>query len=83
MPNISTIFALTHPNMTVQRVCDWPYSTFHCYVVDGVLPVDWCGDPADPPTVSFVSLGGVKNPDTSLYSGLTALSVAPAYPALI
>jgi putative transposase len=24
----------------VPRVCDWPYSTFHRYVADGVLPSD-------------------------------------------
>jgi putative transposase len=36
----------------VQRVCDWPHSTFHRYVADGILPVDWCGDMADLPSVS-------------------------------
>jgi putative transposase len=28
----------------VKRVCDWPYSSFHRYVRDGILPMDWCGD---------------------------------------
>ena len=28
----------------VKRVQDWPYSTFHRYVRDGVYPLDWCGD---------------------------------------
>jgi len=28
----------------VQRVCDWPYSSFHRYVRDGILPEDWAGD---------------------------------------
>ena len=28
----------------VQRVRDWPYSTFHRYVESGVYPIDWCGD---------------------------------------
>lgn len=28
----------------VQRVIDWPHSTFHRYVKDGVHPADWCGD---------------------------------------
>ena len=28
----------------VKRVQDWPYSTFHRYVRDGVYPPDWCGD---------------------------------------
>ena len=28
----------------VKRVQDWPYSTFHHYVAQGVYPVDWCGD---------------------------------------
>lgn len=28
----------------VQRVCDWPYSTFHDHVAKGIYPVDWCGD---------------------------------------
>jgi len=29
-----------------QRVNEWPYSTFHRYVKDGVYSVD-CGDGAD------------------------------------
>jgi putative transposase len=28
----------------VARVCDWPYSSFHRYVKDGLLPPDWGGD---------------------------------------
>lgn len=28
----------------VNRVCDWPYSTFHREVAAGIYPVDWCGD---------------------------------------
>ena len=28
----------------VNRAGDWPYSTFHRYVVDGRLPSDWGGD---------------------------------------
>ncbi|MCQ8131026.1 REP-associated tyrosine transposase [Methylomonas rivi] len=28
----------------VTRVKDWPYSSFHRYVREGVLPVDWGGD---------------------------------------
>ncbi len=28
----------------VQRVRDWPYSSFHRYVKDGILPEDWAGD---------------------------------------
>ena len=27
----------------VERVADWPYSTFHRYVQDGIYPGDWCG----------------------------------------
>jgi putative transposase len=27
----------------VQRVVDWPYSSFHRFVSQGVLPVDWAG----------------------------------------
>ena len=27
----------------VQRVVDWPWSSFHRYVRDGVLPADWAG----------------------------------------
>jgi putative transposase len=27
-----------------QRVRDWPYSSFHRYVRDGILPEDWAGD---------------------------------------
>ena len=28
----------------VERVIDWPYSTFHRYVASGQLPVDWAGE---------------------------------------
>ncbi len=28
----------------VRRVRDWPYSSFHRYVRDGILPDDWAGD---------------------------------------
>ena len=31
----------------VRRVTDWPYSTFHQYVKQGVYPLDWAGDGAD------------------------------------
>jgi len=34
----------------VERVKDWPYSTFHRYGLDGMLPVDWCGDIDDLPS---------------------------------
>ena len=27
----------------VERVQDWPYSTFHRYAESGVYPIDWCG----------------------------------------
>ena len=27
----------------VRQVKDWPYSTFHRYVQEGVYPLDWCG----------------------------------------
>ena len=29
------------------RVCDWPYSSFHRYVRQGLLPEDWGGDVRD------------------------------------
>jgi hypothetical protein len=28
----------------VARVCDWPFSTFHRYVKNGLLPAGWGGD---------------------------------------
>lgn len=31
----------------VQRVVDWPYSTFHRYVKAGVYTSDWAGDLQD------------------------------------
>jgi putative transposase len=31
----------------VSRVCDWPHSSFHRYVRDGLLPEDWAGDVSD------------------------------------
>jgi putative transposase len=30
----------------VTRVADWPHSSFHRYVAQGMLPVDWAGDAA-------------------------------------
>jgi putative transposase len=27
----------------VQRIIDWPYSTFHRFVNDGIYPPDWGG----------------------------------------
>jgi putative transposase len=31
----------------VQRVRDWPHSSFHRYVQQGLLPLDWAGDLGD------------------------------------
>jgi putative transposase len=31
----------------VTRVCDWPYSSFHRYVKNALLPADWGGDLAE------------------------------------
>lgn len=31
----------------VARVADWPYSSFHRYVEQGILPEEWAGDGAD------------------------------------
>ena len=28
----------------VKRVADWPFSSFHRYVAQGILPSDWAGD---------------------------------------
>ncbi|AMP16321.1 hypothetical protein CPter291_4088 [Collimonas pratensis] len=28
----------------VQRAVDWPYSTFHRYLRQGLLAADWAGD---------------------------------------
>ena len=28
----------------VTRACDWPHSSFHRYVAQGFLPLDWAGD---------------------------------------
>lgn len=33
----------------VQRVADWPYSTFHRYVERGMYPSDWAGAPESEP----------------------------------
>jgi putative transposase len=35
----------------VTRVTDWPYSTFHRYVREGILPADWGGDVGEMKTV--------------------------------
>jgi len=31
----------------VPRVADWPFSSFHRYVAQGILPVDWAGDASE------------------------------------
>ena len=31
----------------VTRVADWPFSSFHRYVAQGILPGDWAGDATD------------------------------------
>jgi putative transposase len=31
----------------VPQVCEWPYSTFHRYVSEGILAADWGGDSRD------------------------------------
>lgn len=36
----------------VERVADWPYSTFHRAVRDGVYPADWGGGPR-PSTIAY------------------------------
>ena len=36
----------------VKKISDWPYSTFHRYVAEGILPLDWCGSIDDLPTAS-------------------------------
>lgn len=28
----------------VERIIDWPYSTFHKYVEQGIYSEHWCGD---------------------------------------
>jgi putative transposase len=28
----------------VNRACDWPHSSFHRFVAEGILPADWGGD---------------------------------------
>jgi len=37
----------------VKRVQDWPFSTFHRYVKEGVYPVDWAGDGLDDDTHEY------------------------------
>mgnify|MGYP003386015852 CR=1 FL=1 len=31
----------------VQRVADWPYSSFHAHVRKGIYPIDWAGNASD------------------------------------
>ncbi|PRC90836.1 REP-associated tyrosine transposase [Solimicrobium silvestre] len=33
----------------VKQVCDWPFSTFHRLVQDGVYPIDWAGGSSEIP----------------------------------
>ncbi|HHO68580.1 MAG TPA: transposase [Gammaproteobacteria bacterium] len=44
----------------VARVADWPWSSFHKYVADGVYPEDWAGDGRDYEGV-FGETGALKN----------------------
>ena len=32
----------------VARVCDWPHSSFHQHVKNGIVPMDWGGDIREP-----------------------------------
>jgi putative transposase len=32
----------------VRREREWPYSSFHVYVMRGLLPADWAGDVEEP-----------------------------------
>ncbi|HSN24280.1 MAG TPA: transposase, partial [Methylomicrobium sp.] len=35
----------------VKQVYDWPYSSFHRYVREGILTTDWCGKMDELPNV--------------------------------
>jgi putative transposase len=37
----------------VDRVCDWPYSTFHRYVRSGVYPIAWAGSVSETDNVVY------------------------------
>jgi putative transposase len=37
----------------VSRACDWPHISFHRYVAQGCLPMDWGGDVRQPGGISF------------------------------
>lgn len=41
----------------VDRVRDWPHSSFHAYVRAGMLPADWGGDQRDLPAAAWDSQG--------------------------
>jgi putative transposase len=46
----------------VSRVCDWPYSSFHRYVRQGMLTADWAGDASDL-GANFGERAGDRSPD--------------------
>ncbi len=37
----------------VARVADWPFSTFHRCVADGLYPADWAEEPTDLPAAEM------------------------------
>jgi putative transposase len=37
----------------VKKVSDWPFSSFHRYVKEGLYPEDWTGNPTDEPNPNF------------------------------
>jgi hypothetical protein len=49
----------------VTRVCDWPYSSFHRYVQNGLLPADWA------------AISARSRADSGVIEGLTACAKSP------
>ncbi len=53
----------------VKRLSDWPYSTFHRYVENGIYTENWCGDLND-------EVGGIDILHTSDFAALIGSSRA-------
>ncbi|CAA9889656.1 transposase (fragment) [Candidatus Methylobacter favarea] len=50
--HIDYVHANPLKNGYLTQVQNWPYSTIHQYVFDGILPADRCGDLGNLSTVS-------------------------------
>jgi hypothetical protein len=57
----------------VSRVADWPYSTFHRYVEQGLYPLDWAASPS----IGFVDASVVECSSSGIHAAQYATLLTP------